>query len=336
MNGLIKIYSEPIIEFINDFISMSYYKLKSDGNKHEYPIKYNYIYNYISNEISDEDLEKYYIMLIDTVYKKDIYGKLDFVKKVLNKIGFSQIMLRNKIYIKKILSEHLLNNKYAHNGIDNIEILINANNIINKSVTEVLEIDSLAFLHSYLHYLDELNMFNESELMKINLSLDKKKDLRGCFKKSVSIICFENILNQHQYDFLEKSSEGYTYPYKIKKEAMADKIRQYSTFKDLYQNFYEQISDSKKSIDKKEYIDKPYGRYEHLKQYYNTTYDGLIEFIENNDELKKITEINEKLKLSNIVKIFNKKYKKMSKDDIINLILLYLHNYSYILDESDV
>jgi len=336
MIGLIRIYAEPIIEFINNFISMSYHKLKSDGNKHTYPIKYNDIYNYISNEVSEDDLEKYYVMLIDTVYKKDRFGELDFVKKILNKIGFSQIMLRNKTYIKEILLEHLLNNKYAHNGIDNIDILKLANNIIKKSETDILDIDSLAFLHSYLHYLDELNMFNESELMKIDLNKDIKMELRGCFKKSVSIICFENILNHHQYDFLEKSSEGYKYPYLIKKDALEDKKRQYSTYDDLYENFYDQISDFGRPIDKKEYIDKPYGRYEYLKEYYNKTYVGLNEFIENNDELQKITEIDKSFKLSNIVKIFNKKYKKMSKDDIINLILIYLHDYIYILDESDV
>ena len=181
MNGLVRIYSEPIIEFINNFILMSYHKLKSDGKKHEFPIEYDDIYNYISDKVSDDDLEKYYVMLIDTVYKKDRFGELDFVKKVLVDIKFSKDMLRNKIYIKEILLEHLLNNKYAHNGINNIDILKLANNIIKTSTTDVLDINSLAFLHSYLHYLDELNMYKEFELMKIDLSSDIKKKLRGFF-----------------------------------------------------------------------------------------------------------------------------------------------------------
>ena len=350
MNGLIKVYSEPIIEFINNFVSMSYHKLKSDGKKHNYPIENNGVYNYISDAVNDDDLQQYYDMIFDIIYKKDIYGELDFVKKILTKIKFSKDMLRDKIYIREILLEHLLNNKYAHNGIDNIEILKSANKIITNAPTnaptDTLEINNLVFLHSYLHYLDDLNMLKETEIAKINLPSDSdikdiRKDLRGCFKKGVAIICFENILNSNQYDFLQKgteeNSEKYKFPYRIKKEALQDKIRQYSSSRKLYQNFHEQISDFGSPIDSEEYIGEPYGLYEYLKKYYNTNYPNLDNFIKSNAKLQKITEINNSFPLIDIVNIFNKHYKtekEIKKYDIIDLILLYFHNYSYIKEET--
>jgi len=341
MNGLIKIYNEPIIEFINNYVAMTYHKLNSDGKEHKYPIENNGIYNYISDAVNDDDLQQYYDAIVDIIYKKDIYNELDFIKKILTKIDFSKDMLRNKIYIREILLEHLLNNKYAHNGIDNIEILQSANRIITNVPTDTLEIDNLVFLHSYLHYLDDLNMLKDTEIAKIHLPLDSdikdiRKDLRGCFKKGVAIICFENILNSNQYDFLQKgtgeNSEKYKFPYRIQQEALRDKIRQYSSSRKLYQNFHEQISDFGSPINSEEYTDKPYGLYEYLKNYYNTNYPELHSFITSNAELQKITEINNSLPLNEIVKIFNSHYKtkKIKKYDIIDLILLYFHNYIYI------
>jgi len=342
MNGFIKVYSEPVIEFINNFVFMIFRNYLYDGtDKHKIPIKDDHIYNYISNDISDEDLNIYYTNLYNLIYKKDTHGELKFVKIVFDKINFTQDKLRNKVYIKEILLEHLLNNKYAHNGIDNIDMLKYANNIITDSFTNEIETDNLVFLHSYLHYLDNLNMCNEAKLKEYYLSDDNKKELRSCFKKTVNIICFENILNQHQYDFLEKDTRGYMNPYRIKKEALPDKIRQYSNREgnDLFHNFYKQITKPEESIhpETETYITEPYGRYQYLKKYYNETYTDLIKFITTNEELNKITEINNSFKFSTIVDILNIQYTKdkhITKDDIIDLILIYLDNSNYIKEET--
>jgi hypothetical protein len=332
MNGLVKIFSEPVIDFINNFVQSQYYKINMDGNKHEFPIKYGKLHKEISDKVSDDDLEKYYDMIIDIIYKKDMYGELDFVKNVLNDIKFSKDMLKNGLYIKEILLHHLLNNKYSHNGIDNFDILEKASKIIEK---DVLDITNLVFVHSYLHYLDELNMYDETKLMNINLKNNIKKLLRGCFKKSITIICYENLLNKNQYNFLEKSPSGkYKFPYRISEDALKDKKRQYGSFDYLYKNFYLQLSDFTKPINTFTETDIPYGRYEYLKIIYNTKYSDIIDFITNNEELKEIKIINEFTKLSNIIQIINRKYKGLTKDDIVNIILIYLNNYKYIEEFS--
>ena len=325
INGLVKIFSEPVIDFINNTIQIHYYTLIKDGNKHEFPLKYGELHKEVSDKVSDDDLQKYYVMIEDILEKDK--GELKFIKNVLEEIHFTKDMLKNRLYIKEILLHHLLNNKYAHNGINDLKILEQASKLIEK---ELLDINNLVFMHGYLHYLDELNMYNEEYLMKYDLQENIKKLLRGCFKKSLSIICYENLLNKNQYNFLKKSDSGkYIFPYRISMEALNDKKRQYAFSDNLYNNFYLQLSVFHEPIISSEETTKPYGRNEYLKKKYN----NIINCIITNKKIKDIKLINKDTHLHDIIKLITEckitEY-NITKDDLVNIILIYLNNYQYI------
>jgi hypothetical protein len=130
--------------------------------------------------------------------------------------------------------------------------------------------------------------------------------LRSCVKKSISIVCYENLLNQNQFDFLKKSVDNnYVLPYQISDSALIDKIRQYEPNIYITDTFKKQISG--RTLESTGKINIPYGYYMILRNSYEKRYPNLLEFINTETELNKIVEINDTIKFSKIVKIFNKK-----------------------------
>ena len=326
LNGLAKIYSEPVINVLHDIMSnYYYYTLKSQTDKErKFPFKYGKLMIYFSGDrVDDEDLNKYYEKIIETI-NKDIYGDLQNVKNVLKDIKFNKEMLANGDYIRHIMLHHLLNNKYAHNGIEEKDVFEKLSILLGK---ELLDIDNLLYIHSYLHYLDELNMLRNDQIHNQNV-VEGRKILRSCLKKSVNILCYENLLNQKQYEFLEKSaSNNYILPYRIKKEAFNDKERQYKTNDQINNIFLQQLY-NKKIVSTGE-TDEPHGYHIFLRKEYLTKYPDIIDFINTDIEINKIKIIDKKFRLSKIVYIFNKKYKEITKEDIINLILIFHQNFNY-------
>lgn len=325
LNGLAKIYSEPVINALHEILgNYYYYTLKSLTDKRKFPFKYGKLMIYFSGDrVDDDDLTKYYNNLVEII-NKNISGDLENVKTVLKDIKFNKEMLANGDYIRNIMLHHLLNNKYAHNGIEEKDVFEKLSILLGK---ELLDTSNLLYIHSYLHYLDELNMLRYDKIYNKNI-ISHRKILRSCIKKSVNILCYENLLNQKQYEFLEKSaSNNYILPYKIKKEAFNDKERQYK-YNDRIDNIFLQQLYNKKITSTGE-TDEPYGYYSFLKKEYLTKYPDIIDFINTNSEINKIKIIDKNFRLSKIVNIFNKKYKEITKEDIINLILIFHQNFNY-------
>jgi hypothetical protein len=169
IKGLVKFYTEPVIQLIHSFIYNFYqytlkheYKEKYGENaKPHYPFGYKTLYDYFKRKhIPEEDIKLYYDNIMESI-SKDRLNNLDYAKKVLREINFSQEMLASGEYIKEILVHHLLNNKYAHNGISDMDILVHLSKLIKK---DIFDIDNLLFMHTYLHYLDELNMADEKHI----------------------------------------------------------------------------------------------------------------------------------------------------------------------------
>lgn len=271
-----------------------------------------------NKHVDNDDLDKYYKKIIEIIHKD---GNLQMVKTVLSTIKFNKDMLFNGEYIRQIMLYHLLNNKYSHNGVDEKDILNKLSILLQK---DLLDIDNLLFIHSYLHYFDELNMLRYDQI-NAKYILEGRKILRACLKKSINIICYEKLLNINQYNFLENiHSVQYILPYKIKKEALVDKERQYKMNDQIYDIFLQQLHNTKIAITG--VTDEPYGYYTYLRKEYLIKYPDIATFINTNDEINKIKIINKDFRLSKIVKIFNKKYKDITKDDIINLILIFNFN----------
>jgi hypothetical protein len=326
LNGLAKIYSEPVISTLHELILNYYYNtLKPKNDKiRKFPFDYGkLIIQFSRKNVDDEDINEYFKYIMDSISKKYV-ANFEKMKQVLSVIGFNKDMLLNGEYIQKIMLYHLLNNRYAHNGVDEKEILDKLSILLGK---ELLDIDNLLFIHSYLHCFDQLIMMKYD---RINTKYNSEglKILRSCLKKSINIMCYEKFLNIYKYDFLEKTPDNkYLLPYKIKPEAFEDKKKQYDNNDEIHVNFLKQIIGREIKIT--DSTEEPYGYYTYLKNTYLTKYPDIIDFINTNVELNKIKTITKDIRLSSIVKIFNKKYKDFTKDDIINLIMVFSENFIY-------
>ena len=128
-----------------------------------------------------------------------------------------------------ILKDHLLFNKYAHNGIDveNDDIIENILEDLRHNNNNTNRYLGLQFIHGYLHTLDQIYVYNLNDIDNLNLSKRKITNLRSCIPNIKLRCCIEKLLQRNRGLFLEKTGNSYILPYKIKDEAIEDKLRQY-------------------------------------------------------------------------------------------------------------
>lgn len=220
VSKLIPTYEEPVLNFIHD-LSYEFYTMYL-GSIPENPLKYSKIGPTLRNmDLPEATLYEKFIMTITEKAEKKIFD-------LLRDIGFNAESIHDGSYHMKILSHHIINHEYAHNGLRTRDAIITAGNLIG--IPNPMSVEHLTFIHGYLHVLDSLNM----QEVPSDDSLDGYDMIINCFdggnttEKEVGIICYENILKENQFSFLNLNKV----PYCIKEEAMSDKLRQYGG--DLY------------------------------------------------------------------------------------------------------
>lgn len=163
-------------------------------------------------------------------HKKYGHPYFDFVISTLNDGNFRQ-------YKKILLTEHLLNNAFAHNGIG-------TQSDIDK-LFELLQSDDLYTLetiHSLCHIYDLLYMVDPTTI-KFREGLQTLKDYAVLTVDEMELNCLMRFINKGAANFLSTTADGkYILPYTIKPEAMDNKKRQYSrNCSTLLHEFKEQI-----------------------------------------------------------------------------------------------
>lgn len=114
-----------------------------------------------------------------------------------------------------LLTDHLINNKYAHNGITEQALIYGQT------------LRMLETIHSLLHIYDALYMF-EAESSEFTNHIEMLDAFSSMFTSEDDRYCLYRALNTNCGDFLKKSADGrYSIPYQIQPEAIPDKDRQY-------------------------------------------------------------------------------------------------------------
>ena len=148
-------------------------------------------------------------------------------KEILNIVNIREIFTHHdfneeKTWEKKVLIYHLENNKYAHNGINSQtwEVIDGMMNLLSFED----KFWCYEYIHTYLHYLDEINMGTGNSSFDI-------RTLYPMFVGEQNIkLCFDILANIHRTAFLKKDetkNDEYLLPYGIQNDAVQDKFRQY-------------------------------------------------------------------------------------------------------------
>jgi hypothetical protein len=248
IKGLIGIYSEPIIEFIHDMCTTYYFRTLKQKNielkqeRYLYPFIFTRDGLLLDPKMPDRILKLYYNNII-TKLNTYFLSNPQFAKiiNILTGNGtFTFKIFQQRIYKKVIMIRHIISHPFVHNGINSLDLLIKAGNIILPR-NLVLEMEHLQFIHSYLHTLDMLNMIRP-EL--INKNMRSYNLLAGCFTNSVYHICYEQILKTNQFLFLDPKEN-------ILPAAIFDKLRYYKLrYSQIHQSelhirYYEQLINHK-------------------------------------------------------------------------------------------
>lgn len=123
-----------------------------------------------------------------------------------------------------LLREHLINNRFAHNGQGpDLDAFIARMNINNYLV--------LQMLHSILHIYDALYMYRTTS-DEFDAHIDILEEYDRLLGEGQQKVCFFTLLDQNAGDFLVRDGGRYRLPYAIAPEAMADKQRQYGPIAD--------------------------------------------------------------------------------------------------------
>jgi hypothetical protein len=252
--SVIEVYSEPLTSVLFEMLEqICAIQLKIYINAHEFiyipgssgvqfyypqciqPMQYD-VFKDIYEHLFDE-LDNYARSQgIDTSPFSDAYN-----------LHFTQKTFENNTWKNRMMFNHLVKHKYAHNGIGGAEI---------KDVVDIIELlnlgsdnkdtwSGLHFIHSITHIYDDIYMqehMSPSFDDDIQLLNRIKTDM---FEPNVrQYDCVRRIVNKYRSDFLEKTGTEYDLPYKIKQEAIDDKIRQYNRtpfFSKASHNFHLQL-----------------------------------------------------------------------------------------------
>jgi hypothetical protein len=250
--GIVEIYSEPTINLIT---SAFHNVLRSINLSHIDPLSFEYVGN--KDYYKSQRINQSYFKLIPERVFDDKYDKMfDSIKHELTSVSrytdkeiyksaiknFSNETFENGSWKHRIMFDHLMEHKYAHNGIDKENFITIAEILTNLQLDDQINVwTGLHFIHSYLHIYDLIYMVkqNTSDFYRCQQYI---KELKQMFVNEQQQDCFNFKLNINRYEFLIKGSNGeYDLPYHIKSEALADKDRQYYNDSDLMNEFNNDI-----------------------------------------------------------------------------------------------
>lgn len=190
------------------------------------------------------------------VYYDDLFNIIDNVAKLggfvthpdfinMYEFNFKKETFENNTWKSRIMANHLINHKYAHNGIgkDEFHEIIDMIMLINLEDSSDMW-SGLHFIHSFAHIYDDIYMISDNSYRfqtQIQTLNEIKKDM---FEPNLNQYdCLRKKINSHRSDFLIKDGNKFVQPYQIKPEALVDKQRQYSSnwFSPTFPTFDEQI-----------------------------------------------------------------------------------------------
>jgi hypothetical protein len=155
----------------------------------------------------------------------------------LQQCGFNRGNLLDNSFRYRTVQYHIVQSRFAHNGMTQNDL----NELCRRTTFRANNSTHMNIIHSYLHILDELVMVEiptatdpefAHNIDQYNRSLEGLDEYRTDILNGdpIRIFCFEQLLNNHKYDFLMRDTANqnlFVYPYTITLEAMPEKIRQY-------------------------------------------------------------------------------------------------------------
>lgn len=257
---MIEIYSEPLtnvlLEIIDGFLIyelyMPSYMMTSDKFlyiKGEIGAQYYYNMFVGTPPISYDNFKTAYLdmhSIIDNIVRSNGIDTVpQFISAYTN--HFKKEQFENNSWKTRIMFDHLLLHKYAHNGISNEDTVNIIEIIYLLQLDDVKDIwSALQFIHSIAHIYDDIYMRIEQSYEMINSKsyLSKiKTEMFGTNEQQFD--CLRQKINKHRSDFLEKVDDMFNLPYQIKHEAYGDKKRQYfdnPPLIDIYKPFIDQVA----------------------------------------------------------------------------------------------
>lgn len=136
-----------------------------------------------------------------------------------------------------ILTAHLLDNKYAHNGIGGQEDLDTIYKMFQSQSYKTLEL-----IHSFCHVYDILHMIDDTTTNYRDM-IWTLNDYAELIEDDDELQCFIRFINKGAGDFLQTNEKNeYLLPYIIKQEALDSKKRLYNSIcRALLDEFKQQI-----------------------------------------------------------------------------------------------
>lgn len=238
-SNIIEIYSEPLTNGINRIITnylRTELNLPFDANSFTYISGETgalFYHQKVTPAISYDMFKDKYLNMyknIDLIANSQGIASFPFFIESYAR-HFQQTHFENNSWKNRIMFDHLMLHKYAHNGLgnDDVENIIEMLYFLNLEYGEQLW-QGLQFIHSVAHLYDDIyvrtfksSAFNE----KIADVLEIKKYMFGQSQEQ-HFYCFIKKINKHREDFLEKTGNKFNLPYQIKQVAYLDKKRQYT------------------------------------------------------------------------------------------------------------
>lgn len=248
---VIEIYSEPLTRAIFEILeTVCWTELKLQIKPKEFVYVKNesstrLYYSQCTGNINFNDFENKYNNLFNKI---DRSAKLDGVDSFFDDEytnHFKKDTFENNTWKSRIMANHLVSHKYAHNGIGRNEFsdFVDMISILDLNTESNIFI-GLQFVHSLAHVYDDIYMRPVNHHSNI-VTLDEVKN--NMFGQNIrQYDCLRKIINKHRFDFLVKTGNNFNQPYQIKPEAIEDKKRQYTSrglfSKPLHPDFDSQIN----------------------------------------------------------------------------------------------
>ncbi len=247
--NFIRIYSEPIISYIEEFIidAVKEYaitvrtRIGTDVNTTTASILQGYDSSNPGNPITfiynspGVDCDNYIHRKFLDLRRSLIGRAMDpFNNKIIDLCGRPINYILSSDYKIEVIDEHIINHAFAHNGFDNIGNLTALKNFF----TGTNNFLKSQFIHGYLHILDSINIYRNGEPIyniDYNLLLTSRRIiLNSRTVTPIQILCFERVLSRNQLNFLARNAgnnnfllDRTTRSYLISNAAKPEKERQY-------------------------------------------------------------------------------------------------------------